>query len=142
LVWHVPVRPGLIFLSIETFAASIGLIAYLMLLATLMHPAVAAIFAMIFHAALFYSADLWTQAAIRSGSTSIALRILEKLFHGLYILLPMFQPFGKETEGVHVSLRVMHGEWKYLLYSFGYALALSAFCYCLALFSLQKKKHI
>jgi ABC-type transport system involved in multi-copper enzyme maturation permease subunit len=142
LIWHVPVRPGLLFLSAETFVVSVGLIAYLMLLATLVHPAVAAICAMIFNADLFYGAQLWTAAVIRSGNTSPWLHALKGLFHWLYLISPMLYPFGKKTEGIHVSLRVMHGEWKYLLYSFGYALTLSAFCYCVALFALQRKKHI
>ncbi len=142
LVWHVSVRPGLVFLSAETFVVSVGLIAYLMLLATLVHPALAAICTLIFNAYLFYGAQVWTEAVIRSGNTGFWLRVLKGLFHWLYLVFPILYPFGKETEGVHVSLRVMHGEWKYLLYSFGYALTLSAFCYCVALFALQRKKHI
>jgi ABC-type transport system involved in multi-copper enzyme maturation permease subunit len=142
LFWHVPVRPGLVFLSAETFVVSVGLIAYLMLLATLVHPALAAICTLIFNAYLFYGAQVWTEAVIRSGNTGPWLRVLKGLFHWLYLVFPILYPFGKETEGVHVSLRVMHGEWKYLLYSFGYALTLSAFCYCVALFALQRKKHI
>jgi hypothetical protein len=142
LLWHVPVRPGLVFLSAETFVVSVGLIAYLMLLATLVHPAIAAICTLIFNAYLFYGARLWTEAAIRSGSTGPWLRVLKGLFHWLYLVLPMLYPFGKKTEGAHLSLRVMNGEWKYLLYSLGYSLSLSGFCYCVALFALQRKKHI
>jgi hypothetical protein len=43
LIWHVPVRTGLLFISLDTFFASLGLIAYLMLLATVAHPAIAAL---------------------------------------------------------------------------------------------------
>ncbi len=142
LFWHLPVRPGLVFLSLDTFIASVGLIAYLMLLASLAHPAIAVTFALIFNAELFYSVQVWTQGAIRSGNSSFTLHALEKLFHLLYLLLPMFFAFGKETETVYASLRVAHGQWKYLLYSFAYVLTLSAFCYALSLFALQKKKHI
>ena len=142
LVWHVPVRAGLIFVSADTFVASVGLTAYLMLLATLAHPAIAAIFVLIFNADMFYSAQFWAQASIRSGNSSWTLRALERLFHYLYLLLPMVYPFSKKTEAVRTSLRVMHGEWRYIPYSFGYALTLSAFCYFLALLALQKKKHI
>ncbi len=142
LLWHVPVRPGLVFLSAETFVVSVGLISYLMLLATLVHPAIAAISSLIFNAYLFYDAQLWTEVVIRSGNTSPWLRILKGLFHWLYLALPMLYPFSKKTEGVHASLRVMNGDWKYLFYSLGYALTLSAFCYCVALFALQRKKHI
>jgi len=142
LVWHVPVRPGLVFVSVDTFVASLGLIAYLILLATLVHPAIAATVALIFNADMFYNVQLWTQSVIRSGNSNWGLRALDRLFHYLYVLLPMVYPFDRKTENIYISLRVMHGEWKYLLYSFGYALALSVFCYCLALFVLQRRKHI
>ncbi len=142
LIWHVPVRAGLVFVSLDTFLASVGIIAYLMLLATLVHPAIAATLALIFNAELFLSVQIWTLAAIRSGNSSPALRALEHFFHYLYLLLPMVHAFGKETQGIYRSLRVPHGEWKYLPYALGYALALSAFCYCLALFTLQRRRHI
>ena len=140
--WHLPVRMGLVFVSAETFVASLGLIAYLILLAMVMHPVMAAIVAIIFNADLFYQFDVWTKAAIRSGNSSFALRMVEGIFHSLYILLPIVYPFDHQTESIHTSLRVMRGEWKYLLFSLGYALALSAFCYCVALFALQRKNHI
>lgn len=142
LFWHLPVRIGLAFVSAQTFALSLGWIAYLLLLATLMHPVLAAIVAIIFNADLFYQFQVWTQAAIRSGNNNFALRMLEHLFHSLYIVLPMFFSFDKETSNIHVSLRVLSSEWKYVVFSLGYALVLSAFCYCVALYALQKKKHI
>ena len=142
LFWHLPVRMGLVFVSVQTFVISLGLIAYLMLLATIMHPALAAIVALIFNADLFYEFQVWSQGAIRSGYNNWALHMLERFFHTLYILLPMLFPFDKQTQNIHVSLRVMNSEWKYLLFSLGYALALSAFCYCASLYALQRKNHI
>jgi ABC-type transport system involved in multi-copper enzyme maturation permease subunit len=142
LGWHVPVRAGLVFVSLDTFLASVGVIAYLVLLASLVHPAIAVTLALIFNAEMFYGAQTWTGAMIRSGNNSGWLKLLERLFHYLYLIVPMVHAFGNKTEGIYASLRVLHGEWKYLVYSFGYVLALSAFCYCLALFALQRKKHI
>jgi ABC-type transport system involved in multi-copper enzyme maturation permease subunit len=142
LMWHVPVRVGLLFYATETFIVSVGLISYLMLLGTLLHPAVAAICAIAFNADLFYLAQLWTQALMRSGNKSQWLVALSGLFHGFYMALPMIYPFSQKTEEVHTSLRVAHGEWKYLAFSLAYVLTLSAFCYCVALFALQRKKHI
>lgn len=142
LIWHVPVRAGLVFISTDNFIVSLGIIAYLMLLATLMHPALAVTFILIFNAEMFYSFQVWAQGAIRAGNSSLYLRVLERFFHFLYLLLPMVNAYGKKTEDVHSSMRVAHGEWKYLLYSFGYALTLSAFCYFLTLFALQRKRHI
>jgi ABC-type transport system involved in multi-copper enzyme maturation permease subunit len=142
LFWHIPVRSGLVFVSAHTFISSIGLAAYLMLLATIMHPAIAAILAIIFNASLFYGGFLWSRSAIKAGNHSAGLRVLGHVFHLLYLIAPIFEPFDKQTQNIQVSLRVMHGEWKYLLYSFGYALALSAFCYFASLFALQRQKHI
>lgn len=142
LIWKVPVRAGLVFVSADTFIASLGIIAYMVLLATLAHPAIAVTFALIFNAQMFYGAQMWTQAAIRAGSSSVALRVLEHIFHGLYLALPMIHAYGKQTEGINTSLRVLHGDWKYPLYSLGYVLVLTAFCYFVALFALQRKRHI
>jgi ABC-type transport system involved in multi-copper enzyme maturation permease subunit len=142
LMWHLPVRFGLVFVSAQTFAISLGLISYLMLLATVMHPALAAIVALIFNADLFYEFQVWTLGAIRSGNNHWALKTLERVFHTFYIALPMLDPFDNKTENIHISLRVLSGEWKYLLFSFGYALALSAFCYCVSLYALQRRNHI
>jgi len=142
LLWHIPVRAGLVFVACDTLMMSVGLVAYLMLLATLVHPAIAAILAIIFNADLFYEGELWARSAIRAGNHSAGLRAMEHLFHFLYLTCPILHPFSKNTENIYGSLRVMHGEWKYLLYSMGYVLALSAFCYLAALAALQRKRHI
>ena len=83
LVWKVPVRARLVFVSADTFIASLGIIAYMMLLATLVRPAIAVTLVLIFNAEMFYDAQVWTQAVIRSGNASVALRVLEHIFHGL-----------------------------------------------------------
>jgi len=141
-VWHLPVRAALLFISVDTFIASVGIIAYLMLLTTLVHPAIAVTFALIFNADLFYGGYEWTQSVIRAGNSSVWLRILDHLFHYLYFILPMVYAFAKKTENIYSSFRVSQGEWKYLLFSFGYVTVLSVFCYSLALLALQRKKHI
>lgn len=142
LGWHLPVRAGLLFISVDTFITSVGIIAYLMLLTTVAHPAIAVTLALIFNADLFYGGYGWTQAVIRSGNSSVWLRILDRLFHYLYYVLPLVRTFDRKTENIYTSLRVLRGEWKYLPYSLGYVAVLAAFCYCLALLALQRKKHI
>jgi hypothetical protein len=141
-VWHLPVRGGLLFISVDTFVACVGINAYLMLLGTLAHPAIAVTFALIFNADLFYGAQMWAQSVIRSGNSSLAPRLLGRLFQYFYLLLHMVHAFGKKTENIYSSLRVLHGEWRYPLFSLGYALVLAAFSYFLALFALQRKNHI
>ena len=142
LIWHVPVRVGLLYVTVDTIAASVGIIAYLMLLATLVHPAIAVVLGLLSDVSMFYSAHVWALSAIRAGNKSHALQAIERFFQFLYLLVPMWHPFGKETDPVYTSMRVVHGDWKYLLYSFGYAFALAAFCYFTALFALQKRRLI
>jgi hypothetical protein len=131
-----------VFLAIDTFVASLIVIAYMVLLATISHPAIAVTFVAIFNASLFYDFQTWTMAAIRAGKTNVTLRVLERVFHFLYFVLPMYYPFEKQTESAESSLRVDPGQWKYLVYSFGYTLVFSAFCYTVSLLALQKKRHI
>lgn len=141
LIWHLPVRTALLFISLDTFIASVAIIAYLMLLTTLVHPAIAATLALIFNASLFYDAQFWAESVVRSGNPNLFLRVLDRLFQVLYLLAPMVHAFDNKTEGIYTSLRVAHGDWKYILYSLGYTSVLSVFCYLLALFALLRKQH-
>ena len=92
---------GLIFISAETFVASLWVDSLpdpaRQWLCT---PAVAAIVAIIFNADLFYQFDLWTKAAIRSGNSSFALRIVETV-PLVVILLPIVYPFDKQTQNIN-----------------------------------------
>ena len=142
LIFHLHVVAGLLYMSLETFAASVGMIAYLMFLATVIHPVIAAVFVLIFNSTTFYDLLMWTEGAIQGGSKSVALRILKDIFYFFYMVLPMSHPFAKHSDPIRASLRVGPAEWPYVLYSLGYALALSALCYCLSLFFLQKKRLI
>ncbi len=99
LIWHVPVRAGLVFVAVDTFTASVGIIAYLALLAWLVHPAIAVTFALIFNADLFYSVDLWTQSAIRSGNSR-----LFWIRAGLISILLPVSPFRSPERKIHLGL--------------------------------------
>jgi hypothetical protein len=96
----------------DTFVISIGLAAYLMLLATVLHPAIAAILAIILNADMFYEGFVWARSAIHAGNHSAGARVLEHFFHFLYLIAPILHPFSRNTANIYVSLRVMHGEWK------------------------------
>lgn len=141
-IWGVPARLGLLYVSIDTFIASIAVIAYLMLLGMLVHPAIAVVFALVFNSELFYGGQVWALATIHSGNSSLSLRLFARVFHFLYLLIPMFHPFSQRTDGIYNSLRVVHADWRYLLYSLGYTLTLAAFCYAISLFALERRRHI
>lgn len=141
-IWHVPVQAGLVFLSLNIYVTSLIVIAYTLLLGTLVHPALAVTLILIFNSGVFFSMQEWAQATIRSGNGSTWLRVLEKVFYVLYLIVPMYGPYDDKTRTVASTFRASAGDWKYLAYSLGYALVFSAFCYFLALLALYKKRHI
>jgi lysylphosphatidylglycerol synthetase-like protein (DUF2156 family) len=142
LLGHTKVQAGLTFISLDTFAASLGMIAYLMFLAMVIHPIIAAVIVLVFNPSTFYALQLWTLAVYSAGHKSVFLHALERLFHYCYMALPMVHPFSRETQGIEESLRVAPAQWPYALYSLGYALSLTALSYCLSVFFLQRKKLI
>jgi hypothetical protein len=113
-----------------------------MLLATLLQLAIATAVALIFSASLFYTAYMWTESVVRAGFAGHTLRFFNQLFHAAYLTLPIISVADDQTQPIRDSLHVPQGSWKYLAYSAANAIALSAFCYFTALFSLQRKKHI
>ena len=142
LLGHTRVQAGLAFVSADAFAASVGMIAYLMFLAMVIHPVIAVVFVLIFNPSTFYGLQIWTLAVQSAGGKSVVLHVLERLFHFCYMALPMVHPFSRETRGIKESLHIASGQWPYALYSLGYALSLTALSYCLSLFFLQRKKLI
>lgn len=142
LIWHLPVRMGLLFLALNSFVTSLIVIAYTLLLGTLVHPALAVTFIVIFSADTFFSLQKWALSVIAAGNAHAGIRALEKLFQTLYLALPVYGPFAEKFRGAESAYRTAATDWKYLLYSFGYALVFSAFCYFVALLALQKKRHI
>jgi ABC-type transport system involved in multi-copper enzyme maturation permease subunit len=140
VAWHLPIRAGLVFISLDTFLAAVGMSAYFIFLDTFLHPAIAVAFALIFNASLFYWLRIWTHAAIAAYGKRIMLKGLEHLFHLLYLLVPMTRPFESRTGAIYSSFRVHTHDWLYLLYSLGYTLVISALFYLLSLFFLQRKK--
>jgi hypothetical protein len=140
--WHLAVRPGLMFLACESVIVDIIVISTMTLLASLVHPAVAATVAIVFNGNLFYSFLQWSLQTIAEGNKTLKMRALEHFFHALYMIIPMYSPFGKHIDSVDGSYRVEHGQWKYLAFSLGYVLTFALVAYLVALLSLRRKRHI
>jgi hypothetical protein len=70
------------------------------------------------------------------------MRVIEDIFHALYMFLPMYAPYSRHTDTVESTYRVEPGQWKYLAFSLGYTLVFALFAYLIALLSLRRKRHI
>ena len=131
-------RSGLVFASTYSSTSSVGLIAYMMLLATLVHPAIAVTFALVFNASLFYQVWQWTESILRSGTLSVSSHI----FHYLFLIFPIVHVSDDKISPILGSLHVPPSSWRYPAYSAGYYLVLSLFCYTAALLALERRKHM
>jgi hypothetical protein len=140
VIYRLPIQGGLAYIAFDSLIASIGMITYLMFLAMVMHPLVAGGVALLLGPWTFSQLEEITVAGAMAGKGNAFLRVLRSIFHFCYIVLPMVHACGHQTKNIYSSLRVGNGEWRYILYSLGYALALAALCYCLALFFLQRKQ--
>src|SRR5262249_2642723 len=138
----IPVRSGLVFASTYSFTSSVGLIAYMMLLATLVHPAIAVTFALVFNASLFPQVWQWTEPTLRSAPHTTTLSVSSHIFHYLYLIFPIVHVSDDKISPIVGSLHVPPSSWRYPAYSAGYSLALSLFCDTAALLALERRKHI
>ena len=141
--WHLAVISGLVFLFANFFGYSVGIIAYLMLLGSIVHPAIAVVVAVLFNADIFYS--IWTSTLAMSIYNKSSPRAARP---GTSLSLPVSRasnllPLLGQGSKLHPD--PPRHPWRMEIppaYTLGYSLALSAFCYCLALFALQRRKHI
>lgn len=139
-VYRIPVQGGLVYIALSTLFASIGMISWLMLLAMVMHPLLAAGVAAIFGPWTFGSLEVLVSVKLAQEKGGLLTRIFRDVFHVCYLALPMVFAYGKEVARVRSSLRVEAGAWRFIPYSLGYAAALAALCCCLALLRLRRKQ--
>jgi hypothetical protein len=115
---------------------------FLTLLSMVMHPVIAIIVAVIFNESTFYAIRTGLIAAIKYTGGNVTLPILEKFSYALYMAAPMFSPYAEEISDVEGSMRVASGQWKYLLFTGGYALTIAALTYLLTLAALKRKNFV
>jgi hypothetical protein len=138
LAWGVPVKAGLAFVALESFLRSLILLAYLMFLATALHPVVAVLTQAFFNESTFEGLRFLLAAREETGSAPwlVAARWLCNTF---YCILPAHTPYSAKTDAIHTSLRVAAHDWLYLLYACGYTLVVLTFFFLLSTAVLRRK---
>jgi hypothetical protein len=139
VVWHVPFQAGLVFVSIEAFFRSLILVAYLMFLATAVHPVIAVLTLAMFNESTFEGLR-FLLAARAQGSGGGHVAVLQWACDSLYFLLPALAPFRGKTEAIHASLRVASGDWLYLLGVGAYAAVVLVLFFLLSTAVLRRKQ--
>lgn len=142
-LWGLPVQQGLAYLSFESFCRTVIVCAYLILLTTLFHPAVAVLVAVMFQEGTFYMMLVWLTAAVQAtGGPAVPpiLVALKQAFEAFYFLLPSYAPFLMDTAGVHQSLRIGAGDLAHLGTTLLYAVCFASFCFWGSDLVLRRKR--
>jgi len=142
-IWHIPMQWGIVYVILDEFFRAMIILSYIIFLTVIFHPVLAVLVALFFQAGTFYGLTIWAKAGLEVGIVKKAyLHFLEKLFYALYMILPSMSPYSSRTRDIYLSFRVKPSEWKYLLFTFIYAVMVSVFFYFLADYFLKKRRHI
>ena len=139
LAWRIPYQSGFALVSLESFLQAVVVMGYMLLLALLMHPAVAVVAALLFNENTFYGMRFALLTAIKTTGGNLLLPVIEKVTYAVYMLLPTFSPYAAKTAQVHESLRGSAEAWKALASIALYALGASALFFFLSVFVLRRK---
>lgn len=142
LAWEIPFQWGIFYVCAYRFLVCLIVIAYLGFLAVIMHPVAAIFFLLVVNNGTLHYFILMLESKAQSSGETIAASLSgfgAVLIKGLYGVLPSFSPFSKKTNAIFESLRVMPGEWLYLLYVCTYTLIVVSFFYLLSIYILGNK---
>jgi hypothetical protein len=140
IVWSIPYQGGLAVVVLHSYVTSILVLSYLALLASVVHPVLAVIIALVFNDNTFKGLSMLVEA-VRSTGRHPILNAFGAVLQVLYLVLPDFSPFSDRLAGVESSLRATAGDWWHLLLSAGYAILVAAFCYLVADFAFRRKSY-
>ncbi len=108
LAWKIPLQSGLLLLAATTACRCIVLFSFLTFLSVVMHPAMAAVVALVLQDATFYQLGILTASAERMTDLSWYKALLASIKYLLliaYKLLPVYSPYAEEFAYVASSLR-------------------------------------
>ncbi len=145
VVWQVPFQWGLPFLTLMGFFRAVTVMAYLTMLATLMHPILAIMVAALFQDFMFQQLMTLVMAGAATASGAMH-QFLFQLLHGalyvVYLVLPSYGMFSHQLGNVHTTYRVSGTAWQALSLTFAYTAILTTFFYLVAVWALRRKRLI
>jgi hypothetical protein len=139
LLWGVPVQTGLYFLAAEGLLKAAIALGYLSFLTTVFHPVLAILVALVFNESTFYGLRMMLLTAIKTTGGNPVLPLLEWATYGLYMVLPAYDPYGKETATVADSLRASGADWLLLARTAGYSATALALFFLLTVWALRRR---
>jgi hypothetical protein len=144
-IWGIPFPSGIIYISLNEYFQTIGLMAYVTFLSVIFHPVLAALFVLLFQEQTFYFMKMLLASGVKAAGEKAILpivKLLKLLVDAAYMILPTFNPYADKTHQVYSTLRGSDANWNYLYLSIAYALTVSALFYFLTVLVLKKKRYV
>lgn len=140
LYWDVPYQLGFVYVTLQWFAQSVIVLAYLTALGAVGHPVIAVLTLLFFNASTFHRLGVTLGGAIEAGYGNGLWRAARAVVAMLYYVAPTFSPLAQETSIVNETLRVAAIDWRYLGGIVAYALLTSAFGFMTTLVLLRRRQ--
>lgn len=143
--WDLPFQWGLLVHLGSSILACATVFAFMLLLSTIVHPAVAAVIAVIFSPSTVHSMLTLIEAPRRLGESdvmAVVYQILSWLLTVLYYLLPEYTPFADDLWTVFETYRVTRFDLVYIVLTVLYSTVATALCLMLTSVILRRKRLI
>ena len=139
LAWGIPFQAGFLWLALDGLLESIIIVSVLTGLSAVIHPALAILAIVFFSESTFFYFDTMLLGYIDARGASIWASAGEGLMKGIYLALPMLDPFHTNTREVEMTLRVSSAAWKQLGLTASYALFAFTFWFLFAARRLRRR---
>jgi ABC-type transport system involved in multi-copper enzyme maturation permease subunit len=143
-VWDVPYQWGVAYIVLNEFLKTVIILSYISFLGVIMHPVVVVLFLILFGESTFYFLKTLLASGIEKtqGLTASLLKLLKLASDGIYMIIPTTSPYVEMKSQVYGSLRFSDANWKYMLYTLCYAIAVTVLFYLLSTYFIKRKRLI
>jgi hypothetical protein len=139
LAWGVPYQFGFLYATIDAMLESMIVISMLTALASLVHPVIAALAALLSHDTVWYQFRLMIESEVQANGASWWTVMFGWPVKIVYAVTPMLDPFAREMGLVTESMRVLPTDWAYLVASLGYTSVAVVFFFCVSALAVRRK---
>ena len=145
VIWDMGFQLSLVYIFFDRFLHLVLILSHITFLMMVFGVWGAVIFGIILTDSFFFYmtnmfSALHTSAAGSAGK--IIYLVIQKLFYFIYLVIPMSNPFSKETNLIYRNFRVESSDWQYMFYTLIYTALIAGFFYLVNSYLLKRKRLI
>ncbi len=140
-----PIPSGLPFVLLFSVLRSMIVFSFLLCLSSFIHPVVAGMLSLFFMPATLLQSLEMVLAQLRSEHGSLVelmLHSLKYIISGIYLILPVYSPFGNELSPMMDTYRLNEGDIYCFFVTFIYTIMFCALSFIIVDYTLKKKRMI